>query len=88
MNENCRDCGIYIYDNLKNDYMVLPKIWNKYGLGVTSRLLSKNVWTEDEDSGKLCMSCLEDRLGRKIKKSDLMNTLSNRENPYIAKLLK
>ena len=88
-NGECADCGKNTFQNRRDYYMVKMDIWNRFGLGKTSRDIILNgvntSWTEDEPSGMLCILCLENRMGRKIKKSDLYPCLANEINPYLNK---
>jgi len=81
----CHDCGKETHILNGDYYMVTPLIWNKYGLG--GSYLYEDGWREDTPSGELCMSCLEDRMGRKLEKSDLLICPLNYLNPYTNKLL-
>lgn len=72
-NSLCKDCGV---ETIRPDgidyYMVNHKLWKKYGVG--------------EDM--LCIKCLEERMGRKLKKSDiLVCPITRYYNPYTSKLL-
>ena len=68
----CRDCGKDCMIDDKDYYMVSHEIWDKIGVGV----------------GMLCMSCLEERLGHKLKKTEiLLCPLTEIFNPYTKEIL-
>jgi hypothetical protein len=55
-------------------YMINDDIWKKYG----------------NKENTLCIECFEKRIGRKLTKKDFLdykNTLANKNNPYIYKLI-
>ena len=85
----CEDCNIDTRKNLKDYYMVTCAVWNLYGLGGSMDCKGggwKNI--TGKDSGMLCMNCLEDRIGRKLKKKDLMWCGVYLDwNPYTRKIL-
>ena len=52
----CNDCGINVVD-IGDWYMATPEIWNEQlGLG----------WNDN-----LCIACLEQRLGRRVRRGDI-----------------
>ena len=58
----CKDCKKDTFLSSDIDYyMVTHELWKKYGVG--------------EDM--LCISCFEDRLGRKLTKNDLLDCALN-----------
>ena len=81
----CVDCGT---DTMKGDnfYMVNCDIWNRYGLG-GSEATARGWRNTGKPSGMLCIPCLEDRMGRKLQKSDLPDWPVNHFNLYTAKIL-
>ena len=86
---------MYLCHDCKKDpgliYMVMPEIWNKYGLGKDTALVKKDgkilgVY-EKTPSGFLCIPCLEKRMGRKLIKEDLLLAPCNIYNPYTQKIM-
>lgn len=76
--ENCKDCGVNTYEAPGDYYMVTPEIWNQYGLGGSYWINKSHLsWGEDKPSGMLCMKCLQTRMGRPLRLSDLMDALIN-----------
>lgn len=68
---DCKDCGDSTFDHPRDYYMVKCWVWNKYADG-TSYRTRRGAWDEEKLSGMLCMACLETRMGRKLRPSDLM----------------
>tara|TARA_Y100000310_G_C20384531_1_gene669767 strand:- start:94 stop:363 length:270 start_codon:yes stop_codon:yes gene_type:complete len=74
----CKDCKEYLFRRvglaIESDmFMVNDEIWDKYG--------------NEEDI--LCPPCFESRMGRKLKKNDILDYADvpvNLENPYIQSL--
>lgn len=52
----CVDCNKLCYDDNRDYYMVTDEIWKKQGVG----------------DGMLCMDCMEERLGHKLTKEDIL----------------
>ena len=70
----CEDCGKDCFVGNVDYYMVKHDIWHKYGLG--------------ESRGMLCMSCIEERIGHKLTKDDILDCpLTRHYNPYTSKIL-
>jgi hypothetical protein len=68
----CASCGKDCYLDDKDYYMVKHHLWKKHGVG----------------SGMLCMDCMEDRLGHKLTKEDiLVCPLTTHFNYYTAEIL-
>jgi len=68
----CVDCSKDCIIDDKDYYMIKHSLWNKIGVG----------------DGMLCMKCLENRLGHKLKKSEiLLCLLTESNNPYTKKIL-
>ncbi len=84
----CKDCGIDTYLGSENYYMVTPEIWNEYGLGGSRWVVRGEAWTADKKSGMLCIGCLEERMGRKLRLTDVPDWPINRANSYLNKLFK
>ncbi len=89
MKQNCNDCGIDTKLDNKDYYMVSAEIWNKYGLGEGKVFVNKEgAMCGGGESGFLCMKCLEERMGRKLKKSDIfICPITQFFNPYTKKIL-
>lgn len=69
----CKDCGKDTFIERKDYYMVTHDLWYKFGVG----------------NGMLCMDCIENRIGRKLTKSDiLVCPLTLDYNPYTSAILK
>lgn len=68
----CKDCGIYIFKNDIDYYMVKNKLWDRFGCG----------------SGNLCIVCFEKRVGRTLRAEDFINCKLNKLNPFIMNLKK
>ena len=84
---DCKDCGRNTLIDPKDYYVVIPEIWNKFGLGGCK-------WTEDlkgyecNVKGMLCMGCLENRMGRKLRKEDIFVCgVTTSMNPYTSRIL-
>ncbi len=78
---DCKDCEIDTSANPRDYYMVTCDVWNRYGLGGSVEV--PGGWEHSGDpSGMLCMDCMERRLGRKLRRDDLMSALVNHINPY------
>jgi len=72
-NEICKDCQKDCFLDGKDYFMVQHDIWKKYGVGL----------------GLLCMSCMEERIGRKLIKDDILVChVTTHWNPYTSKILK
>ena len=68
----CRDCGKDCFINPKDYYMILTSLWDVFGVG----------------NGMLCMDCMEDRLGHKLREEDiLLCPVTEWMNPYTKKIL-
>lgn len=64
----CIDCKKDTMIEIADYYMVTDELWNKFGCFFD----------------KLCLSCFEKRMGRKIEKTDLTPVLVNSYNGMIA----
>lgn len=70
----CKDCGKDTSVDDKDYYMVTNEVWEKYGFG--------------RKKGMLCMDCLEERMGRKLQKKDiLICSVTTEWNYYTASIL-
>lgn len=68
----CKDCGKDCYVDEKDYYMVTFELWKKHGVG----------------EGMLCMDCMEQRLGHKLTKADILPCpLNECYNPYTMAIL-
>lgn len=63
----CSDCEIDTRKDKKDYYIVIDSLWDEFGVG----------------EGWLCITCFENRLGRKLKAEDLIpSILTLKINPY------
>ena len=86
----CNDCGIDTCIDPRDYYMVTASVWNTYGLGGCVMAEDGESWSSAEEGsgGFLCMKCLEDRMGRKLKYEDVMWCGASTMNPYVVKLMR
>lgn len=69
----CKDCGKDCSIDDKDYYMVTFELWEKYGVG----------------SEMLCMNCMEERIGHKLTKNDILKCpITQVFNPYTSAILK
>lgn len=87
----CKDCKKDTSIDAKDYYMVRANIWNKYGLGgIKEVLLSDGTigMEQTKPNGMLCIECLERRMKRKLRKSDILDCrLNTLINPYTISIL-
>jgi DNA-directed RNA polymerase subunit RPC12/RpoP len=83
----CKDCKKDVFVDDKDWYMVTADVWNTYGLGGSVDLGDGRWQNVDpkKPSGYLCMTCMEERLGRKIQKEDLLDCPLNTTFNYYTK---
>lgn len=68
----CKDCGKDCFIDPKDYYMIHTHLWDIHGCG----------------NGMLCMDCMEDRLGHKLKKEEILPCpLTEWMNPYTKEIL-
>ena len=68
----CKDCGKDCFIDSRDYYMVTHDIWENKGVG----------------TGMLCMDCMEDRIGHKLTKNDILPCpLTEHFNPYTKVIL-
>lgn len=68
----CSDCGIDTRKNKKDYYIVTDELWDEFGVG--------KEW--------LCITCFENRLGRKLQADDIVpSLLTLKVNPYTGNIL-
>lgn len=68
----CKDCGKDCFKNKKDFYMVTFNLWKKFGVG----------------KDMLCMNCMEERIGHKLTKNDILRCpVTEWMNPYTKKIL-
>jgi hypothetical protein len=70
---SCIDCGVNTR-RLREYYMLRDEVWLQTGLGF--------------DDGKLCIGCVEKRIGRRLKPSDFIDCPINQENYRHSKRLR
>ena len=70
----CKDCNKNTFESSEVDYYMLThELWDRIGVG----------------DGMLCIACVEERLGRKLKAEDLLDCpLNDSMNEYTQKILK
>ena len=68
----CKDCGKDCFIDDKDYYMVKDEIWDKKGVG----------------TDMLCMDCMEERIGHKLTKNDILPCpLTEITNSYTKNIL-
>jgi hypothetical protein len=69
----CHDCKKDLTKNPRDYFSVTDAIWAKYGVG-------RNM---------LCMTCLEERMGRRLERADIHDCpISSEWNPYTRNVLR
>jgi hypothetical protein len=68
----CSDCKKDVYKNPRDYFLVTDEVWAKYGVG----------------RDMLCMTCLEERMGRRLERADIHDCPVSAEwNPYTRDVL-
>lgn len=64
--DQCHDCGGRAWTQLHEDYIVRDDVWHQ-------ACIAEPVMKNDE--GKLCVGCIEQRLGRRLRRADFMSNV-------------
>ena len=94
--DDCIDCGENVMQIMEYSYMVKAQVWESAGMPRPSRaaceiacllfeagLISLESTRRHLDSGgKLCIGCLEKRLGRQLKRKDFKMSIPLNNFPW------